>query len=314
MERNSKHARTRQTASLDRMNLRLCPAAFLAALLSITAAGSLRAGSNTVTTTTAPDTRYGLFGLMDHRSSYGEGVYPEPFIVDDTDLEHNEFRFDWLHTKAGASHSDETKFEFEKGFGLVTFELEVPYERDVSPDGVVQGMANIDLGVRCPVFQYVSPGGFFDTTFGVAFEVGIPTTSEISKNAEWVPKVFNDLRIGSHLTLQSIAGYSILSGPGEDSGLHVFEYGFVLGYTFQHKELPIPGIQQFIPVFEVSGEKQLNHGSAANSVIANAGFRVNLNAIGRIQPRLGVGYVFPMNEVAREDIHHGIFTSLVFEF
>src|ERR1700756_3544451 len=27
------------------------------------------------------NTRYGLFGLLDHRSSYGEGVFPEPFLV-----------------------------------------------------------------------------------------------------------------------------------------------------------------------------------------------------------------------------------------
>ncbi|MDR3404871.1 MAG: hypothetical protein P4L99_20370 [Chthoniobacter sp.] len=299
------------------MNLRTRPASsLLSALLLLAATTSLRAGDTTTTSTavTTPDTRYGLFGLMDHRSSYGQDVFPEPFIVDDTDRELGEFRLDWFHSKAGSARSDVGTVEFEKGFGLVTFEIEAPYERDSSPDGVVQGMANIDLGVRCPVYQYVSPGGFFDTTFGVAMEVGIPTTSHLSKNAEWVPKVFNDLRIGSRITLQSIAGYSILSGPGEDSGLHVFEYGFVLGCTFQHKELPIPGVQQFIPVFEVSGEKQLNHDSAANSIIANAGFRVNLNAIGPVQPRLGVGYVFPMNEVARADIHHGIYTSFVFEF
>jgi hypothetical protein len=106
----------------------------------------------------------------------------------------------------------------------------------------------------------------------------------------------------------------MLFGPGDDGGLHVFEYGSTLGFTFQHKELPIPGVEQFIPVFEISGEKQLNHGSEQNSIIANIGFRVNTKAIGRIQPRLGVGYVFPMNEVARQDIHNGIYTSFVFEF
>jgi hypothetical protein len=122
------------------------------------------------------------------------------------------------------------------------------------------------------------------------------------------------MRFGSHITLQSIFGYSILSGPGEDNGLHTFEYGFLLGFTLQHKELPIPGVEQFIPVFEVSGEKQLNHDERHNSIVANIGFRANLKAIGPIQPRIGVGYVFPMNDVAREDVHHGIFTSFVFEF
>jgi hypothetical protein len=41
---------------------------------------------------------------------------------------------------------------------------------------------------------------------------------------------------------------------------------------------------------------------------------VNLKAIGRIQPRLGFGYFFPMNQGARQDVHSGIITSLVFEF
>jgi hypothetical protein len=283
-----------------------------AAFLAISISSSLHAGEVTATTALA-DTRYGLFGLLDHRSSYGMGVLPEPMLVDESDVE-SELRLDWFHAKAGSARTDEAKVELEKEFGLVTFEIEVPYEREASEEGVVQGVGNIDIGVRAPFFQYVSPGGLIDTTFGAGFEVGIPTTSHVSQNTEWVPKIFNDLRIGSHLSLQSIAGYSILSGPGEDSGLRVFEYGFVFGVTFQHKELPIPGVQQFIPIFEVSGEKQLNHGESHNSIIANAGFRVNLKAIGDLQPRIGVGYVFPMNEVAREDIHHGLYTSLVFEF
>jgi hypothetical protein len=291
-------------------------ALILAALLAIAVAPSLRAGDNTAATTATTDvsTRYGIFGLLDHRSSYGQGVFPEPFLIDDSDAEDNELRFDWFHAKAGSARTDREKLEYEKGFGLLTFELEVPYERDASPDGVIQGMDNIDLAVRHPFFQYVSPGGFFDTTFGAAVEVGIPTTSHISKNTELVPKIFNDLRLGSHVSLQSICGYSTLFGPGEDSGLHVFEYGFILGITFEHKELPLPGVKQFIPIFEVSGEKQLNHDETHNSILANAGFRVNLKPIGGIQPRIGVGYVFPMNQVARDDVHHGIYTSLVFEF
>jgi hypothetical protein len=44
------------------------------------------------------NTRYGLFGLLDHRSSYGQGVFPEPFLVDDSDLEVNEARLDWLRS------------------------------------------------------------------------------------------------------------------------------------------------------------------------------------------------------------------------
>jgi hypothetical protein len=197
----------------------------------------------------------------------------------------------------------------------VTLEVEAPYEYNTSPDGVTKGFDNVDLGARLPIFQYVSAGGFFDTTFGAGVEVGIPTTSPVSKNAELVPKIFNDMRFGSHLTVQTIVGYSTLYGPGADGGLQVFEYGALAGLTFSHKELPIPGVEQLIPLFEFSGEKQLNHDEkGTNTLLGNVGLRVNLKAIGPIQPRLGVGWVFPLNEAARADIHAGIYTSLVFEF
>ena len=133
--------------------------------------------------------RYGLFNLLDHRSSYGQGVFPEPFLVDDSDLEPNEARLDWLHTKANGLQSDKVKAELEKAFGLLTLELEVPYERNVSSDETSQGIGNIDLGARWPFYQFVSANGLVDSTFGVAAEAGIPTGSAVSKNAELVPKL-----------------------------------------------------------------------------------------------------------------------------
>jgi hypothetical protein len=204
--------------------------------------------------------------------------------------------------------------ELEKGFGLLTLEVELHYDREFAPGELVKGLGNVDLGARYPIFQYVSERGVFDSTFGVAVEVGIPTNTVMSKSTELVPKIFNDLRLGSHFTVQSIVGYSALYG-GEDDGIHTLEYGFTFGYAITHKELPIPGVQQLTPVFEVQGEKQLNkEDSGRNSVIGNAAIRVNLKSLGPIQLRLGVGYVFPMNSTAREDLHWGIYTSLVFEY
>jgi len=260
------------------------------------------------------DTRYGLFNWLDHRSEYGQGVFPEPFLVDDSDLEPAEARVDWLHTAAGSRHNDEVKAEVEKAFGLVTFELEVPFEREASPNGTSQGIANINLGARCPFYQFVSTDGLVDSTIGVAAEVGIPTDSELSQNAELVPKIFNDLKVGD-FTLQSVLGYSTLFGPAPDGGLQLFEYGFTFGYTIPHRILPLPAVQEFIPMFELIGETELNQGNPGqNSVLGNAGFRLNLKAIGQIQPRPGVGFVFPINETARNDTHWGVIVSLVFQF
>jgi len=262
-----------------------------------------------------PSTRYGLFDLLDSRSQYGQGVFPEPFIVDDSDREVDEARLDSLYTKMGSQHSDVFHPEIEKGFGMLTLELELHYEWDLNNGRRQQGFDNIDLGARIPVYQYVSTSGFIDSTFGVAFEAGIPTNSTLSKNGELVPKVFNDLRLGEHFTVQSILGYSTLVGPGEDGGLQTFEYGFVFGYTIQHEQLPIPGTLQVIPVFELLGETALNHGQKGDTTLeGNAALRVNLQTIGSVQPRLGIGYLFPIDNNARQDLHWGIVTSLVFEY
>ncbi len=262
-----------------------------------------------------PDSRYGLFNGLDHRSWYSQGDFPEPFLVDDSGLEFNEARLDWWHTKTGAQPSDTIKAEAEKGFGNVTLEIEVPYERDASPAGTVQGIGSIDLGARCPFYQFVSRSGFFDTTFGSAIEIGIPASAAISVNPEFVPKIFNDTKIGEHFTIQSVFGYSTLTGGGADGGLQTFEYGFTFGYFIEHRQLPLPGVQRLIPMFELVGETRLNHDSAGqNSLLGNACFRLNLKSIGRVQSRLGMGFIFPINNNARENVHSGIVTSLVFEY
>jgi len=262
-----------------------------------------------------PDSRYGLFDGLNRRSWYSQGDFPEPFLVDDAGLEINEARLDWLRTGAGPQHSDAVTAEVEKGFGLLTLEIEVPYERDASPSGIAQGVGNIDLGARYPFYQFVSANDFFDLTLGAALEIGVPVNSSVSKNTELVPKVFNDLKIGEHFTLQSIYGYSMLFGGGDDGGVQTFEYGFDFGYAIQHDELPIPGVQQFIPMFELVGQTGLNKDDAGqNSLLGNACFRLNLKSIGRVQPRLGFGFIFPLNATAYAETHYGIVTSLVFEY
>lgn len=259
-------------------------------------------------------TRYGLLNWLDNRSEYGQGVFPEPFLVDDSDLEPGEARLDWLHAAASGSKSDTAKAEVEKGFGLMTVELEVPYERDTAAGATTQGLDNLDLGARCPFYQFVSEKGLVDSTFGAGIEVGIPTGSALSKNAELVPKIFSDLKIGN-FTTQSILGYSTFCGPGEEGGLQTFEYGFVFGYTIARNRLPLPDVLETIPFLELIGETELNKGNPGhNSLLGNAGLRFNLKAIGRVQPRPGIGFVFPMDSGAREQTGWGVITSLVFQF
>lgn len=304
---------------------------FLAFFLTINAATTVSVRALSLATI-SPDqmgssegTQYGPFDWFDHRSAYGQGAFPEPFLVDDSDLEVNEARLDWLHTKGENGQSDLVTGEVEKGFGLLTLEVEVPFERDTSSGvdpttgqgakSTVQGMSNVDLGARYPLYQFVSSGGLVDSTFGTAIEVGVPTHSPVSKNPEVVPKIFADLKLGDHFTFQSIFGYSMFYGSGDDGGLHTVEYGFVFGYTIPHEQLPLACVQQFIPVFELSGATELNKNDPGyDRLLGNLGFRLNLKTIGQVQPRLGLGFVFPVDRGAREHVHQGIVTSLVFEY
>lgn len=290
-------------------------ALFTAAALMPTATRAEELGSMIITKAIPTDTRYGWLNGLDHRSGYNQDVFPEPFLVDDSSAEDDEARLDWQHTKAGDQHSDVVTAEVEKGFGNLTLEIEVPYERDYDAGAVAQGIGNIDLGARYPFYEYVSGSAFFDTTFGGAIEVGIPASSAISINPEFVPKIFNDTKIGEHFTAQSIFGWSTLTGGGADGGVQTFESGFTLGWTLQHHELPLPGAQQFIPMFELVGETPMNKDNSGNtSLLGNACFRLNLKTIGRVQPRLGFGYLFPLNNNERADVHNGFVTSLVFEY
>lgn len=263
----------------------------------------------------ATDTRHGLFNWLDSRSAYGQGVFPEPFLVDDSDLEPNEARMDWQHTEGHIQQNDVVTTELEKSFGLTTLEVELHYERDAADDVVIRGFDNVDVGARRPIYQYVSESNFVDTTFGAGIEVGIPVNTALSKNTELVPKIFDDLIIGNRFTLQSILGFSKLYGSGDVGGLETFEYGFDFGWTFQHEDVPIPGVEQLIPVFELSGETELNKDTPGhNSLLSNVALRANLKAIGGVQPRLGFGVLLPLDYGAKQDQHWGIFTSLVFQY
>jgi hypothetical protein len=263
----------------------------------------------------APDTRYGLFNGLDHRSAYTREVFPEPFLVNDMALEENELEFTWLHTKGSGQQSDIGSVEIQKGLGLLTLQAEVPYERIVSPDHTAHGAGNIELGARYPLYQFVSAGRIVDATFGMAMEGGIPADSTVSRNAEVVPQIFNDLRLGGHFTVQSVLGCSTLLGGGEDGGLRTFEYGFSFAYAIEHRELPLPGARQFIPMLELVGATALNKADPGrNSLLGDIGFRAKFNPVGRVEPNCGLGWVFPVDSAARAELHWGFVASLIFEF
>ena len=267
--------------------------------------------------------RYGWFNLLDHRSIYGQSWFPEPLRGPETDVD-RELRLDYFHGEAQDRQSDQLKAELEYNVGLLTFELELPYERDsesfanpithkIERD-TSEGIPAIEFSARHPIYQYVSNDNFFDYTLVGALEVAVPSGSKIGKDTEFVPQLFQSIRLGDHFSIQTTAGLSMLVGP-EEGGSNAFEYNVVFGYNLEHDELPLPGVLRTIPIFELNGETGLNRGeSGANELFGTIGARFNLQAIGKAQPRIGVGYVFPIDQGARDELDWGIITSLVFEF
>lgn len=280
---------------------------------------ALADNDDTVTTTnswTPQNSRFGLLDSLDHRSGYYEDSFPEPLLLDDTGLEpEGELELNYLHTAAGSQHSDTLSAEFQKSFGVVCFDVEVPYERFSDSDGIAKGFGNIDVDARCPFYQYVSANGWFDTTAGVALDLGLPVNSQVSQNTELEPGVFDDLKLGHHFTLQTLLGYDRLFGGGDNGGEEDFEYGLDFAYTLERTDLAIPAVQRISPMLEVDGELGLNGDEGGqNSVLGGAGFRLDFRPVGDLEPSLGLSYVFPMSAAARDEVHWGIATSFTVEF
>ena len=270
-----------------------------------------------------PSSRYGLWNLLDSRSVYGQYWFVEPLRAPEMDVD-RELRLDWFHAEGKGSQSDEVTAELEYNFGLLTVEVEVPYinNRTSRFDAELkkevrsreEGIDNIELSARHPVFQWVSAGGAFDYTLAGAMEVAVPSGSSFSKDTELVPQVFQLLRLGEHVSVEASAGWTVLIGPVA-RGQNSLEYNVVLGYNLEREQISLPGVQRVIPIFELNGNTGLSHEERGeNALFGTAGFRVNLNAVGIAQPRLGIGYVFPIDQGARDEIRWGFVTSLVFEF
>lgn len=269
--------------------------------------------------------RYGPFKLLDHRSIYGQYWFPEPLRADESDVD-NEIRTDYFHAENHGRQFDSVRAEIEKSFGLMTLEISPGYESDrgSSIDPITgaktrhteEGFTNIELGARFPFYQYVSSGGRFDTTFVFGLEVAPPVQSKISKDVEIVPKLFNLTRLGDHFSVQLGLGDSVLIGP-RDRGLSTLEYSATFGYEWTKQQMPLPLILSTVPILEFDGESMLNREEAGhNQLFGTAGFRFNFDSVSWLpaQPRIGIGYTFPIDKRARDEFRWGIVTSLVFEY
>jgi hypothetical protein len=265
----------------------------------------------------AQEGRYGLFNVLDSRSKYGQNWFPEPLNTDEMDAD-QELRLNYSHFEGDGVRSDEVSGEVEMRFGdqgLLTLELEVPWEHESErSDGVTDnadGFGPFEISARHPFFQFVSNDGWFDYTLGGNAELAIASGSDVSKNSEVVAGLFQTIGFGEHLNLQTRVAYSRLLGPGDANGESVLEYAGVLGYNV---ELPEPFFR-VTPMFEIDGETGLNHGESGTTVLDGVvGFDLCFDAIKVGQPKLLLGYVFPLNDNARDEFDWGIVCSALIEF
>ena len=270
-----------------------------------------KAESSPTTTQSATQGPYGLFDLLDHRSIYGKDWFPEPFRVEDTDLG-NQFRFDWERDRAKHFNRDVVSVQLQKSVGVFTFEVQAPY---VIGDQGKQGMGTVSVSGRAPFWQQVSKDGFLDNTVGLAFALGIPTNSPVSKNTEPEPAIFDDLRIGDRFSVQTFFGYSWFLGSSPELGAHAFEYQLAFGYSIEDEQLHVPGIDRLTPIFELVGETAMGGSHAGhNNLTGTLGLRFDLKSVGRFQPQVGLAYVFPLDKGGRDDLTWGVVTSLAIAF
>jgi hypothetical protein len=265
--------------------------------------------------------RFGPFGLLDRRSTYGTFWFPEPLRADEMDLD-RELRVDYFHSEKSGQQFDQIKPEVEWNIGLVTLEAEFPYERtteshfDPATNTTVrtrtEGFDNVNLAARGPLFEFVAPSQNFDYTLAGGFEVSIPNGSPVSQNTELVPALFQLMRIGEHVSVQIGTGVSFLIGL--DNPVNTLETNVILGYEIEHDQLPLPFVLSTVPMFELNDETTLSGlQSGANSALGTVGVRFNMNSIGPLQPRPGIGFVFPLDSGGRDQLRWGIVFSLNFE-
>ena len=264
--------------------------------------------------TRAEDNRYGLFNLLDHRSRYNTNWYPEPLNTDEMDGD-QELRLNYSHFEQKGARSDEASAEVELSFGQLTLEVAMPYVHESeSEDGATDnndGIGAIELGARHPIFQFVSENGWFDYTLGANVELAIASGSDVSKNTEVVAGLFQTMGFGEHVSLQTRAAYSMLLGPGDEAGEALLEYAGVLGYNI---DLHAP-LFRVTPIFEIDGETGLNHGESGTTVLDGVvGANIAFDPIKFGQPKLLLGYVFPLNDTARDEFDWGIVGSALIEF
>jgi len=263
------------------------------------------------------------FDLLDHRSSYGDDFFPDPFIGPEFDSE-RQIELDYLHGEKRGVRDDEVDAGFQWNvLGQTTIAGEFGWDsehevnlhtgsgRNGDESHNSSGLENVDLAVYHPLFQYVSKGGVFDYTAAARLDLGIPTRTPVSgTDLQLTPFLGHMLRIGEHVSLEAWTGVQFTIAPHQTDQLI---YGMSLGYQLFHEQLPVPFTEKLTPIFEIDGQSPLSS-RGQDALFGVAGVDVNFSSLGVMDPHLELGYQFPLDEGARDELQWGVITELFIEF
>ena len=173
------------------------------------------------------------------------------------------------------------------------------------------GIENVDLSAYMPFFQFVSGDGEFDYTAVVRLDVGMPTRTPVSgMDVQLTPYLGQLLRIGEHVSLEMWTGSQFTIAPDQTTQ---FLYGASLGYRILRDQLPIPFTDRLTPIFEIDGQAPFSNGGR-DALFGIVGFEIGLKPLGDMQPQIQIGYQFPIDTGASEQLRWGILTQITLEF
>ena len=268
-----------------------------------------------------PAERY-FFGLLDRRSREGKDFFPDPFLGPEFNRE-TQLELDYAHGESRGSSEDEADAGFQwNAFSQLTLAGEFGWDsehesktpgshgEDVGGENG-HGFENVDLAAYQPVFQAVSRDGIFDDTAVLRLDVGIPTHTAVSgTDLQLTPYLGQLLRIDEHFSLEAWAGAEFTVGPHRTDQLID---GALFGYRIDRHQVPLPWTESVTALLEFDGQQPFS-GSGREALFGVAGVQWKFTGRGEWQPSIGVGYKFPVDQGAHDQLRWGIVTQAFLEF
>jgi hypothetical protein len=264
-----------------------------------------------------------VFALLDSRSSYGHDFFHDPFLGPEFDSE-RQIEVDYLHGEKHGFVNDEVDAGFQwnvVGQLMVAGDFGWDSQRAVlipgsalgqnDESGTFRGFEGIELAIYHPIFQFVTEDESIDYTACLRLDFGIPTRTRASSgDLRLTPYLGQLLRIGRHVSVEAWAGGVFTLAPHRSDP---FIYGLSIGYEVLREQLPLQFIEKLTPIVELDGQTPFSS-RGQDALFGVSGFDFHFRSIGPLDPHIEIGYQFPLDQGARDQLRWGVVTQLFLEF